>query len=79
MTNQPPLLRTCFTEDGKPKLRFETRAEAKAWERELLTRYPTNKPLGQYHCPYCNYFHNGTYPTDPEARAGKKNRHQHGI
>ena len=72
------LRRTCFTSNGKPKLRFNTRAEAKAWERELLERYPQNKPLGQYRCPYCDYFHNGTYPSDPEARAYKRGERRNG-
>ena len=78
MTTTSTTLRTCFTSDGKPKLRFDTRADAKAWERELLEKYPNNKPLGQYRCQYCGYFHNGVYPDAPEARAGKRARHASG-
>ena len=72
MNNKP---RSCFTSDGKPKLRFDTRAEAKAHDRMMRARYPNNKPLEVYRCPFCDYFHLGTYPTDPEAREGKKKRH----
>lgn len=68
------LPRSCSTTDGKPKLRFDTRAEAKAWARDLMERYPNNKPLGQYRCEFCGYFHNGAYPTDPAAREGKRKR-----
>ena len=77
-TTTNTLLRTCFTSNGKPKLRFDTRSEAKAWEREMLVKYPENKPLEQYRCVYCGYFHNGVYPGDPEARAGKRRRHASG-
>lgn len=66
--------RSCYTADGKPKLRFDTRAEAKAWEQELLRRHPNNKILGQYRCDFCGYFHNGAYPSDPDAREGKRRR-----
>jgi rubrerythrin len=70
--------RSCFNLDGKPKLRFNTRAEAKEWERTMRVKYPNNKPLGQYRCEHCGYFHNGEYPTEEEARAGKRRRH-HGT
>jgi len=67
--------RSCFNTGGVPKLRFETRAEAKQWERELKKKYPENKPLGQYRCPFCGFFHNGAYPESEEARAGKRRQH----
>jgi len=67
--------RSCFTTNGKPKLRFNTRAEAKQWARQLLQKYPENKILSQYRCEHCGYFHNGEYPADESARAGKRSRH----
>lgn len=73
MKNQPRN-RSCFTIIGKPKMRFDTRAEAKKWERMMREKYPDNKPLAQYRCEHCGYFHNGEYPSDPNARAGKRNR-----
>lgn len=67
--------RSCFTSDGKPKRRFDTRADAKKWERDLREKYPNNKPLEPYRCDFCQYFHLGTYPSDPEAREGKRKKH----
>lgn len=67
--------RSCFTNTGQPKRRFDTRAEAKQWERQLRIKYPDNKPLSQYRCEHCGYFHNGEYPADETARAGKRRRH----
>jgi rubrerythrin len=67
--------RSCFNINGKPKHRFDTRADAKAWVRMMKEKYPENKPLQQYRCPFCGYFHNGEYPTDEEARAGMRSRH----
>ena len=66
--------RSCYTKQGQPKYRFETRAEAKQWARDLAAKYPNNVPLQQYRCDHCGFFHNGAYPTDPEARAGKRSR-----
>ena len=71
--------RSCFTEKGKPKYRFETRADAKRWARELQKQYPENVPLEPYRCEHCGFFHNGRYPDDPEARAGKRSRHRQQI
>lgn len=71
-----PLPRSCATSDGTPKLRFDTRAEAKDWQRELLRRHPNNKIMEPYRCEHCGYFHNGTYPSDPAAREAKRKRHQ---
>jgi rubrerythrin len=73
MTSKP---RSCYTEKGKPKYRFNTRAEAKQWIRDLLERYPENVPLEPYRCEHCGFFHNGRYPNDPIARAGKRARHR---
>jgi hypothetical protein len=67
--------RSCFTADGKPKYRYDSRAEAKAAERALREQYPANKPLDPYRCPFCGYFHLGSYPKDEAARAGKRRRH----
>jgi hypothetical protein len=78
MSTPPPLNyrpRSCFTSDGKPKVRFNSRAEARAHERMLKARYPDNKPVDPYRCEVCNYFHLGTYPKADVARANKRRKH----
>lgn len=51
MTARRTLPRECRLEDGRPKVRYETRAEAKDMARKHL--------LGErvYRCRHCRYFH----------------------
>ena len=79
MTTKYPQPCSRFTTNGLPKRRFDTRAEAKAFARCLAERHPENKDVDVYRCSHCGYFHNGTYPTDDEARAGKRAKHRQGV
>lgn len=49
-----PLPRECARDDGRPKLRYETRAEAKAAVK-------AHGDVGKlYRCGHCGYFHLAT-------------------
>ena len=66
------LPRCCRTDDGQPKLRFTTRADAK----EHIRRFPFDPGLHAYKCRHCGYFHVGHQaieaqrPSDTPRRTG---------
>jgi hypothetical protein len=49
-----PLPRECRRDDGRPKFRYETRADAKRVARTHV------EPVRVYRCGYCGYFHIAT-------------------
>lgn len=68
----------CRTTAGKPKVRYDTRAAAKAAARWMLDNIDDADPTAMkaYRCPTCGFFHLGHYPTDPERRAHLRSRHR---
>jgi hypothetical protein len=69
--------RSCTTEDGRPKRRYESRAEAKRAVRAILDQGTSSDParIGTYRCPVCDYFHVGHYPASQRNRAALRARH----
>lgn len=65
----------CWTKDGKPKKRYDTRAAAKRARQRALAKYD-NDPGQPYRCPTCEYFHLGHYPTSQEVRRRFRRRHR---
>lgn len=65
---------TCRTSEGKPKVRFNTRADARSRIKVFREAGEDVSELQPYHCQVCDYFHLGHYPKDPEARKGMKQR-----
>jgi hypothetical protein len=47
--------RDCFTEEGTPKVRHNTRSAALNYRK----RFSHPKNLRAYHCDYCGYWHLG--------------------
>ena len=66
----------CKTTEQKPKVRYETRAEAKAALKRYAKLYELQDNYKVYRCPHCEYFHLGHYPATEEARAGLRAQHR---
>lgn len=49
---KPPRPRQCYREDGIPKIRYDSRADA----RRQARKWPG---YGTYRCEECNYYHIG--------------------
>jgi hypothetical protein len=68
---------TCRTSQGQAKVRYDSRADAKAalrWMQRILPDFDEgNRP---YRCRVCSYWHVGRYPADPQARAGLRAAHR---
>jgi hypothetical protein len=69
--------RYCTTEDGRPKRRYDSRADAKRAVKAILDNGVSPDParIGAYRCPVCDYFHIGHYPTSQRNRAALRARH----
>lgn len=61
----------CRTKEGRPKVRYLTRAAAKRAARQ----FPADA-LQPYRCSVCEFFHLGHYPVDMKARTGLRARHR---
>jgi hypothetical protein len=59
---------------GKAKVRYDTRAEAKAFARRQYGAYA--RCLCVYRCPDCGYFHVGHYPESLERRKELRDAHR---
>lgn len=68
----PKINRMCQTDKGKPKIRYETRADAK----EVIRKVPDLAGTNPYRCDACGWFHIGTYPANPVTRARLRSRHE---
>lgn len=66
--------RRCATKDGRAKVRFDSRADAKAARRRVTERADID-PGKPYRCPRCGFFHLGHYPADQRTRRRFKKQH----
>ena len=65
----------CWTKEGRPKKRYETRRAAKRGRARALAEFD-NDPGGPYRCTDCGYFHLGHYPTNESIRDHLRSRHR---
>lgn len=64
--------RECFTSSGKPKKRYDTRADARRAARSHEDR--GSDPGKPYRCDVCDYFHLGHYPATGSRRRDRLRR-----
>lgn len=62
--------------NGRPKRAWPTRAAARAALAQQRAQGIDNTGQNPYRCTVCGQFHLGHYPTDPTARAAKRQRHR---
>lgn len=65
----------CVTSEGRPKVRYESRAAAKAAARQVAVEHGDAEQR-PYRCGGCGFFHLGHYPVSERARAGLRERHR---
>ena len=63
----------CINSEGRPKIRYATRADAK---RAARIDFPGDKRIRSYPCPVCNGFHIGHQPPDSGIRQHMRERQE---
>jgi hypothetical protein len=70
---------SCWTNQGLPKIRYNSRADAKTALRTFAAIGRDVADQHAYRCQSCSFFHIGHYPTSPAIRAAFRDRHRGAI